>query len=352
MSALKIHGPTPHLTGTISVSGSKNATLPLLTASLLVPGSHILRNAPNIIDVQNLLLILSHLGSKVKRRGGNLRLDTPHVIADGGVVVVPRELAVTGTANLLLAACSASGITTLHNAAREPEISDLANCLVGMGAFIEGAGSETIRIRGRMALKLYRYRVMGDWIECGMWMIVGALVGGSLAVKGCAVACLGTVVEKLRAVGARIEVAGEDAITVYKAPHLRATDTQTGPYPSFPTDLQAPLTALLCLASGVSTITETLYEHRFAHVAELRRMGADITVSGGSRESTVAVVRGVERLKGAEVVARDLRAGACLVVAGLVAEGETVVGEWEMIERGYDQLEGKVEGVGGRVSKQ
>jgi UDP-N-acetylglucosamine 1-carboxyvinyltransferase len=253
---------------------------------------------------------------------------------------------VTGTANLMLAASLADGITELKNASQEPELRDLAACLISMGAFIEGVGTDHIIIRGCKELNPYTHTVTADPIECGTLLVAGALAGNPLTVKGCGDGYqVASVVDKLRAVGARVEVNG-NSITVYKAARPQAVDLLTGPYPGFPTDMQAQFMALLSVAEGTSVVTETVWSSRFTHAAELSRLGANITVVGDH-----ATIHGVPQLFGSTVVATDIRAGACLVLAGLIAEGATIVRCIYHMDRGYERLDHKLGTVGAHISR-
>ncbi len=252
---------------------------------------------------------------------------------------------VTGTENLLMAATLAHGTTTLDNCAREPEIVDLARLLVAMGARIEGAGEPTIRIEGVPALGGATHRVIPDRIEGGTYLIAAALTGGDIRLEGTRAEDLTPLLEGLAGVGADVEVEA-DAVRVRRARTLRARDVVTAPFPGFPTDLQAQYMTLMTQAEGVSTIIETIFENRLQHVAELARMGADIRVDGRT-----ARVHGPSRLAGARVMATDLRASASLVLAGLVAEGETTVDRIYHLDRGYEAMEAKLVRLGARVER-
>jgi len=262
-----------------------------------------------------------------------------------GARIVMDLVTVTGTENLMMAAVLADGTTILENAAREPEVVDLARCLVAMGARIEGAGSDVIRIDGVPHLRGAHHRVMADRIETGTYLAAAAATGGRVRLVGAASEALDATLDKLREAGARIEVAG-DTITLEARERPRAVSVRTAPYPGFATDMQAQFMALACIANGTAVITETIFENRFMHALELQRLGADISIQGNS-----AVVRGVERLQGATVMATDLRASAGLVIAGLVAEGETVVDRIYHLDRGYEALERKLSALGARVER-
>jgi UDP-N-acetylglucosamine 1-carboxyvinyltransferase len=262
-----------------------------------------------------------------------------------GARIAMDLVTVTGTENLLMAAVLAEGTTVLENAAREPEVVDLARCLTAMGARIEGAGGDTIRIEGVHALSGATHPVMPDRIESGTYLAAVAAAGGEVKLTHAAPDTLGATLEKLREAGARVAVsASEIQVQMRGRPH--SVSLTPAPYPGFATDMQAQYKALDCVAGGSAPITETIFENRFMHALELRRLGADIAIQGG-----VAVVRGVERLQGAGVMATDLRASASLVVAGLVAQGETVIDRIYHLDRGYEALERKLSALGARVER-
>jgi UDP-N-acetylglucosamine 1-carboxyvinyltransferase len=262
-----------------------------------------------------------------------------------GARIVMDMVTVTGTENLMMAASLAEGTTLLENAAREPEVVDLARCLQAMGARIEGAGSAVIRIEGVGSLGGAAHRVMPDRIEAGTYLAAATAAGGRIRLLGAAADCLDASLEKLREAGARITVQG-DAIELEMAGRPNAVSVRTAPYPGFATDMQAQFMALAALAHGTAVITETIFENRFMHALELQRLGADIAIQGNS-----AVVRGVERLQGASVMATDLRASAGLVIAGLSAEGETVVDRIYHLDRGYEALEKKLGALGAQITR-
>jgi UDP-N-acetylglucosamine 1-carboxyvinyltransferase len=262
-----------------------------------------------------------------------------------GARIVMDLVTVTGTENLMMAAVLADGTTVLENAAREPEVVDLARCLTAMGAKIEGAGTDVIRVEGVPFLRGAQYRVMPDRIETGTYLAAAAATGGRVRVTAAAPESLDATLDKLRESGARIEVAG-DTITLESAGRPKAVSVRTAPYPGFATDMQAQFMALASIADGTAVITETIFENRFMHALELQRLGADISIQGNT-----AVVRGVERLQGATVMATDLRASAGLVIAGLVAEGETVVDRIYHLDRGYEALEKKLSALGARIER-
>jgi UDP-N-acetylglucosamine 1-carboxyvinyltransferase len=252
---------------------------------------------------------------------------------------------VTGTENLMMAAVLAEGTTLLENAAREPEVVDLANCLKAMGAKIEGAGTDTIRIEGMRSLSGASHRVMPDRIETGTFLAAVAAAGGKVRLTGAAPDSLGMTLDKLKEAGATI-AAGADSIGIEMAGRPQSVSLTTAPYPGFATDMQAQFMALDCVASGTGQITETIFENRFMHALELQRLGADISI-----HDRTAVVTGVERLQGAKVMATDLRASASLVVAGLVAQGETLIDRIYHLDRGYEALEHKLAGLGAKISR-
>jgi UDP-N-acetylglucosamine 1-carboxyvinyltransferase len=252
---------------------------------------------------------------------------------------------VTGTENILMAATLARGTTVLENAAREPEIVNLAEVLTGMGAKISGAGTDVIEIEGVDALRPVEADIIPDRIEAGTYMIAAGLAGGEINLLGCRPEHLDTVIVKLREAGVKI-TAIEDGLRVAGDGNIASVDVQTLPYPGFPTDLQAQIMVLMSLGGGSSIIRETVFENRFMHVNELMRMGADITVEGSS-----AVVRGVPRLRGAPVMATDLRASASLILAGLVAEGTTEISRIYHIDRGYEHIEKKLSALGADIRR-
>jgi len=262
-----------------------------------------------------------------------------------GARIAMDMVTVTGTENLMLAATLAEGVTVLESAAREPEVVDLANCLVAMGAQIQGAGTETIRIEGVRSLSGASHRVMPDRIETGTYLSAVAAAGGKVRLAGTAADTLGATLEKLREAGAKISVSGE-SIDVEMSGRPQSVSLTTAPYPGFATDMQAQFMALDCVASGTGQITETIFENRFMHALELQRLGADISI-----HDRTAVVKGVERLQGAKVMATDLRASASLVVAGLVAQGETLIDRIYHLDRGYEALEHKLSGLGAKIAR-
>jgi len=284
--------------------------------------------------------------------GATIDLEHGYINATGrlrGATVVFDMVTVTGTENLLMAATLAEGTTTLENAAREPEIVDLALCLNAMGARVSGAGSDRIVIEGVERLHGATHAVMPDRIETGTFLAAVTAAGGDVSLRGAQADSLEAVMEKLREAGAQIDVdrdKGRDVIRIRRDGPLAAVNVRTAPHPGFPTDMQAQFMALATLAKGTAVITETIFENRMMHVQELKRLGADIEVEGST-----AVVKGVAKLTGADVMATDLRASACLVIAGLVAEGQTTIDRIYHLDRGYERIEDKLSALGARISR-
>lgn len=286
----------------------------------------------------------------LRKLGAHIEISHGYVEAhvDGrlkGNTVIFDMPTVGGTENLLLAASLAEGTTTLENAAREPEVVDLCHALISMGAQIKGVGTATLTIEGVEKLQPLSHDVVADRIEFGTFLVAGAMMGENLIIKGGVAVHQTFLIEKLRSMGATITEQG-DALVVNRANPLQATDIETQPYPGFPTDMQAQLMAAASIAQGSSTFSETVFENRFMHVAELGRMGANIRVDGGK-----AIVRGVEELSGATVMATDLRASACLVLAALAAEGESVVRRIYHLDRGYESIETKLSAAGAKIER-
>ena len=284
--------------------------------------------------------------------GAQIRIEHGYIVADlggsrrlHGARIVTDLVTVTGTENLMMAATLADGETVIENAAREPEVADLAACLNRMGARIRGAGTDRITIEGVDRLHGAQYRVMPDRIESGSFLVAAAITRGDVRLEGAAPDTLDAVLEKLREAGAGIET-GEDWVRLRMDGRPRAVNLRTAPYPAFPTDMQAQFMALGCVADGVGTIVETIFENRFMHVLELQRLGADIGIDGNT-----AVVRGVPKLSGARVMATDLRASASLVIAALVAEGETWVDRIYHLDRGYERMEQRLAQLGARIER-
>ena len=285
---------------------------------------------------------LQAMGAEVTVEHGYVHAVVPRL---KGARLFTDMVTVTGTENLMMAACLADGETVIENAAREPEVVDLANCLVAMGARISGAGTDVIRIRGVERLSGATHRIMPDRIETGTYLCAAAATGGDIRLTGTSSAYLDAVVDKLMDTGCEI-VMERDAIRLKAPARLTAVSIRTAPYPAFPTDMQAQFMAINAVASGAAMIRETIFENRFMHAVELQRLGADIRIDGNT-----AVVQGVDRLQGATVMATDLRASASLVIAGLVAEGETVIERIYHLDRGYDRLEEKLAALGARVRR-
>ncbi|MBQ4567224.1 MAG: UDP-N-acetylglucosamine 1-carboxyvinyltransferase [Desulfovibrio sp.] len=414
MDKLVIEGGVP-LTGSIDVSGSKNAALPILFAAILVDGTADLGNVPRLRDIQTTLRLLEMLGCDCQREAdrvlvtpGQLKAEAPYdlvrtmrasvlclgpllarigqarVALPGGCAIGARPVdqhlkaleqmgarfeleegyilgrcrqlkgahitfdmpTVGGTENLLMASVLAEGETVLENVAREPEVVDLANFLVACGAQIEGQGTSCIRIRGVSSLQGAAYAVMPDRIEAGTFLVAAGITGGELLLRQCPFSDLEAVILKLQGMGMSITTTAEGVLARCAGP-LRGTDVTTRPHPGFPTDMQAQIMALMCLAEGSSVVEESIFENRFMHVLELMRMGAQIRVSGHT-----AMVRGVRRLTGAPVMASDLRASASLVLAGLAARGVTEVRRIYHLDRGYEQIEHKLNAVGARIRRE
>ncbi|MFN4021647.1 MAG: UDP-N-acetylglucosamine 1-carboxyvinyltransferase [Hydrogenophilus thermoluteolus] len=414
MAKLRIVGGK-RLQGEIACSGAKNAVLPMLCAALLTAEPVTIAGVPALNDVETLLKLLARIGVVVSRDGdtvtlcaatiaapvapyelvktmrasilvlgpllarvGEAEVSLPggcaigarpvdqhlkglaamgakvHVVHGNiharaarltGARIVPDVVTVTGTENLLMAAVLADGVTVIENAAREPEVADLANLLVAMGARISGIGSDTLVVEGVERLHGATYRVMSDRIEAGTYLCAAAITGGEIVLRDAPVAALDAVVAKLREAGCAIRC-GENWIALTAPARLKAVDIRTAPYPGFPTDMQAQFMALDTVAQGSGVIRETIFENRFMHAVELQRLGANIHIDGAT-----AVVTGVDRLEGAEVMATDLRASAGLVVAGLVAEGETVIDRIYHLDRGYERLETKLRALGAKVAR-
>ncbi|MGH7185397.1 MAG: UDP-N-acetylglucosamine 1-carboxyvinyltransferase, partial [Pseudomonadota bacterium] len=286
---------------------------------------------------------LSAMGAQISVEGGYIKATAKRL---RGAHLMLDMVTVTGTENLMMAATLAEGTTVIGNAAREPEVVDLANCLLAMGARIEGAGTDTITIEGVERLHGTRHEIVPDRIETGTFLVAAAMTRGAVRLKKTQPQILDAVLAKLGETGATIET-GEDWITLDMGGRTPdAVDVHTSPYPGFPTDMQAQLTAMNCVAQGTATITEAVFENRFMHVLELQRMGANIKLEGNT-----ALTIGVARLTGAPVMATDLRASASLVLAGLVAEGETVVDRIYHIDRGYETIEEKLAALGARIRR-
>jgi len=285
---------------------------------------------------------LERLGAEIDLKHGYVEARTDRLT---GAEIYFDVATVGGTENLMMAACLAEGRTILRNAAREPEITALADVLNAMGADVRGAGTSKITINGVAALTPVKTAIIPDRIEAGTFMVAAALTGGDIQVENCEPEHLGASINKLRLAGARVEI-GERAIRVSAGDGLTGIDITTQPYPGFPTDMQAQFMVLMAVAEGQSLISETIFENRFIHVSELKRLGADITINGNA-----AMVRGVSKLSGAPVMATDLRASASLVLAGLVAEGTTEISRIYHLDRGYEALEEKFFSLGAAIKR-
>jgi UDP-N-acetylglucosamine 1-carboxyvinyltransferase len=405
------------LSGSIPVSGAKNAALPLMAAGLLSDGPLTLTNAPDLADVATMAGLLAHHGLAVERdktarsitisgtatdleapydlvrkmrasvlvlgpllaRHGRARVSLPGGCAIGtrpvdlhlkaleqmgaeieitagyiearapgglkGARIIFPQVSVGATENILMAAALASGQSEILNAAREPEITDLAACLMRMGARIEGIGTDRLLVEGVANLGAATHPIIADRIEAGTFACAAAITGGSLLLQGARLDHLGAVTRTLREAG--VDVAEEEGgLRVTRSNGLRGADVMTEPFPGFATDMQAQFMALMCVAEGASMITETIFENRFMHVPELSRMGARINFHGAS-----AIVRGVKKLSGAPVMATDLRASVSLILAGLAAEGETIVNRVYHLDRGYERVEAKLAAVGADIER-
>jgi UDP-N-acetylglucosamine 1-carboxyvinyltransferase len=308
-------------------------------AEVSMPGGCAIGSRPVNLHIQG----FQAMGADVEIEGGYIKARARRL---KGARIFMDTITVTGTENLMMAATLAEGTTVIENAAREPEVVDLANCLVSMGARILGAGTDIITIEGVESLHGTRHRIIPDRIEAGTYLVAAVATGGRIRVRDVEPHLIEAVIEKLRMAGAELEV-GEDQVTAdMRGRRPCSVNVRTAPFPAFPTDMQAQFVMLNSIAEGTATVTETVFENRFMHVHELQRMGADIEMEGNT-----AVVRGVERLRGAPVMATDLRASACLVLAGLVAEDETVIDRIYHIDRGYDCIEEKLAQCGAQIRR-
>lgn len=415
MQKLIIQGGLP-LHGEITISGAKNAALPVLCAALLTQESLKICNVPALQDITTMLSLLKQMGTNITApnaaevvlsaaeltnliapyemvktmraailvlgpllaRAGEANISLPggcaiglrpvdqHIkglqamgaeisIKHGYIHAVAKKLhgarivfdivTVTGTENLMMAATLADGTTILENAAREPEIIDLANCLIAMGAKIHGAGSDIITIEGVPSLHGAEHAVMPDRIETGTFLVAATAAGGEIHLRNTHSHLLDAVLDKLTEAGAHID-SGENWIHLRMAAKPKSVNLRTAPYPAFPTDMQAQFMSLNCIASGTAIITETIFENRLMHVQELKRMNANIEVEGNA-----AIVYGISQLDGAHVMATDLRASASLVIAGLIAQGETVIDRIYHLDRGYENIEGKLSALGAQIRR-
>ena len=285
---------------------------------------------------------LQSMGAQVNVEHGYIHAESPRL---KGARLFTDMVTVTGTENLMMAACLADGETVIENAAREPEVVDLAKCLMAMGARISGAGTDVIRVQGVAALHGASHQIMPDRIETGTYLCAAAATGGDIRLTDTSSAYLDVVIDKLLDAGCEIDIE-RDAIRLRAPKRLTAVNLRTAPYPAFPTDMQAQFMAINCVAEGTAVIRETIFENRFMHAVELQRLGADIRIDGNT-----AVVTGVDKLEGATVMATDLRASAGLIIAGLVGEGDTVIERIYHLDRGYEQLEQKLTALGAQVKR-
>ena len=324
-----------------------------MRASILVLGPLVARCGEARVSLPGGCAIGARPGDQhikgLQAMGAEIKVEQGYVHARAtrlkGARICTDMVTVTGTENLMMAACLAAGETIIENAAREPEVVDLANCLASMGARISGAGTDVIRIQGVDRLHGGTHAIMPDRIETGTYLCAAAATGGDIRLIRTSSAYLDTVVDKLMDAGCEIAVE-RDAIRLQAPPRLKAVSLRTAPYPAFPTDMQAQFMAINTVAEGVATIRETIFENRFMHANELARLGADIQIEGSN-----AIVRGVERLEGATVMATDLRASASLVIAGLVAHGETLIDRIYHLDRGYERIEEKLAKLGALVKR-
>jgi UDP-N-acetylglucosamine 1-carboxyvinyltransferase len=414
MDKVEIEGGV-RLSGEVSISGAKNAALPVMAASILSSGENLISNTPRLRDISTMGKLLAHLGMGFHQENGGIILQSDNITSieapydfvktmrasvlvlgplvartgeakvslPGGCAIGARPInlhimglekmgaeitlsegyihakakklkgatinfdipTVTGTENLMMAATLADGLTILENTACEPEVVDLANALTSMGADIQGAGTSVIKIKGASSLKPLNYRIIPDRIETGTFLSAAAITKGNVRINSCRPDQIEAVINKLRETGTEI-TAETDTLFVKGPARLSAEDIKTMPYPGFPTDMQAQFMAMMTIADGTSLITESIFENRFMHVAELKRMGADIKVEGST-----ATVKGVKSLKGAPVMATDLRASASLIVTGLAAHGTTVVDRVYHLDRGYERIEEKLKLLGAKIRR-
>ena len=405
------------MVGEISISGAKNAALPILAATLLTSEAMTIGNVPHLHDITTTMELLGRMGSELTvdermnievnnhnikelfapyelvktmrasilvlgpllshygkaevslpggcaigsrpvnlhinglaAMGADIRVEAGYIIAEAkrlrGAHLTLDIVTVTGTENLMMAATLAEGVTILENAAREPEVIDLAVCLNNMGARIEGAGTDRIKIEGVERLRGTHHNIMPDRIETGTYLVAATMTQGKVKLKNTRPNFLDSVLAKLTEAGAKIEVSDSSISLDMRGERPKSVDLQTSPFPGFPTDMQAQFTAMNCISDGSGIITESVFENRFMHVQELQRMGADIKLEGNS-----AICKGVEQLTGVPVMATDLRASASLVLAGLVAKGETKVDRIYHIDRGYEMIEEKLSQLGASIRR-
>ena len=309
-------------------------------ANVALPGGCAIGSRPVNLHIE----AMSAMGADINIEDGYIKASVNGRLKGAKISFDP--VSVTGTENVIMAACLAEGTTTIQNAAREPEVVDLTNCLIKMGAKIEGAGSDTIKIQGVDTLQGASFSVMPDRVEVGTYLTATAMTGGNVRIKSAKPEYLSSVITKLESTGAIIQT-GQDWVEItMEMDRPISTSLTTGPYPSFPTDMQAQFVALNSIAKGNATVTETVFENRFMHVQEIARMGGDITLKGNT-----AVIEGMKSLKGAPVMATDLRASASLVLAGLVAEGSTIIDRIYHIDRGYERIEEKLKMLGADIER-
>ena len=308
-------------------------------AEVSLPGGCSIGQRPVNVHLEGLVA----MGAELEVENGYIRAQARRL---NGARICLDLVTVTGTENLMMAATLADGVTVIENAAQEPEVTDLANCLNSMGARIKGAGTPRIEVEGVSRLHGVRYEVLPDRIEIGTYLVAAAMTGGSIKLKNAREPLLGSVLQKLREAGCETLVDNGAISLKEQRARPKAVDIDTAPFPGFPTDMQAQFTAMNCIAEGRGAIVENIFENRFMHVRELQRMGADLSLQGNR-----VVVNGVDKLKGAEVTAKDLRASASLILAGLAAEGETLIKQVHHIDRGYETIEEKLTQLGADIKR-
>lgn len=308
-------------------------------AEVSLPGGCEIGQRPVNVHLEGLVA----MGAKLEVKNGYIRAQAQRL---NGARIRPDPVTVTGTENLMMAATLADGVTVIENAAQEPEVTDLANCLNSMGARIKGAGTSRIEVEGVSELHGVRYEVLPDRIEIGTYLVAAAMTGGSIKLKNAREPLLSAVLQKLREAGCETLVDNGAISLKEQRARPKAVDIDTAPFPGFPTDMQAQFTAMNCIAEGRGAIVENIFENRFMHVRELQRMGADLSLQGNR-----VVVNGVDKLKGAAVTAKDLRASASLILAGLAAEGETLIKQVHHIDRGYETIEEKLTQLGADIKR-
>lgn len=308
-------------------------------AEVSLPGGCSIGQRPVNVHLEGLVA----MGAELEVKNGYIRAQAQRLT---GTRIHLDLVTVTGTENLMMAATLADGVTVIENAAQEPEVTDLANCLNSMGARIKGAGTSRIEVEGVSSLHGVRYEVLPDRIEIGTYLVAAAMTGGSIKLKNAREPLLGSVLQKLGEAGCETVVDNGAISLKEQRARPKAVDIDTAPFPGFPTDMQAQFTAMNCIAEGRGAIVENIFENRFMHVRELQRMGADLSLQGNR-----VVVNGVDKLKGAEVTAKDLRASASLILAGLAAEGETLIKQVHHIDRGYETIEEKLTQLGADIKR-